>query len=412
MNLIVESKVVKIDDIQPNRWNPNAMTDRHFSLLQDSIKSFGFIEAVVTLPDGTIINGEHRWRAMKEIGEKEIEVKVLDIDEDTAKLLTINLNTLHGTHDLEKQGAILNSLETSIGRDNLLDQLALSESEARKSLKQFEESEHRRLGSDEPDSDEDTEPDLRVDLGDIWKIGDHYLCCLDSSNKDDMERLYSLVKKCSLMVTDPPYGVDNQNRSERLNKIYGGDRREEKLHNDSYNATFVTTISDTFYNVKPLLRNDASFYVYSPPSIQEFVGIATALTTSGYTPRHQLAWKKNNFVLSKLDYKYQHESIIYGWGESHSWYGDDSETSVHEIKSVGSNKHHPTEKSVDAYIRLITNSSARGEQVIDPFCGSGTIFFACHQSDRIAIGIEINPIYASSILSRFEKFTGLVGVKL
>ena len=62
------------------------------------IEKNGFCQAVVVTSDYVIIDGEHRWRAMQELGETEIEVKVLPVTEDEAKLLTINFNETKGSH--------------------------------------------------------------------------------------------------------------------------------------------------------------------------------------------------------------------------------------------------------------------------------------------------------------------------
>jgi ParB-like chromosome segregation protein Spo0J len=58
-----------------------------------------------------IIDGEHRWRVLKETGTAtEIDGYVLDVDDKTAMILTDTLNYLRGSPDVEKYGDYLQAL--------------------------------------------------------------------------------------------------------------------------------------------------------------------------------------------------------------------------------------------------------------------------------------------------------------
>src|SRR5215468_1499388 len=47
--------------VRPNKWNPNRMTEHDRALLRQSILEDGWTQPIVTLPDGTIVDGEQRW---------------------------------------------------------------------------------------------------------------------------------------------------------------------------------------------------------------------------------------------------------------------------------------------------------------------------------------------------------------
>lgn len=70
---------------------------------------------------------------------------------------------------------------------------------------------------------------------------------------------------------------------------------------------------------------------------------------------------------------------------SHLYHGD----------SVGSSKRrsHATEKPVSLMAYWLENSTAPGDQVIDPFMGTGSTLVAAVQSGRRAIGIEKDPVW-------------------
>lgn len=49
------------DNVKPNKYNPNKMTWQDRMLLRQSILEDGWTQPVVTLMDGTIVDGEQRW---------------------------------------------------------------------------------------------------------------------------------------------------------------------------------------------------------------------------------------------------------------------------------------------------------------------------------------------------------------
>ena len=140
---------VAIDRIYPNRWNPNQMDPEMYAKAIESIHAFGFVDPVTvrTTVDGRVnattfaesakgeeawldlaryqlIDGEHRWKAAKDHGDcvKGPEPGVWErhgglsrlpitnlgqVDDETAKQLTIVLNETRGTFDPKKMGALL-----------------------------------------------------------------------------------------------------------------------------------------------------------------------------------------------------------------------------------------------------------------------------------------------------------------
>lgn len=56
--------------------------------------------------------------------------------------------------------------------------------------------------------------------------------------------------------------------------------------------------------------------------------------------------------------------------------------------------------------RLISNSSQRGEIVLDPFGGSGSTLLACESLGRRCRTMELDPRYCDVIIKRWEEQTG------
>jgi len=63
---------------------------------------------------------------------------------------------------------------------------------------------------------------------------------------------------------------------------------------------------------------------------------------------------------------------------------------------------HPTQKPLVLVERLVRAFSFKGENVIDPFAGSGTTLVACAKTGRNCLGIEINEKYAEIIRQRIK----------
>jgi uncharacterized ParB-like nuclease family protein len=95
MEINTNNMVVNINMVQPNDYNPKVdykedeENAKEFEKIKESIKIAGQIQPVIVreLDDGKyeIINGYHRWSAMKELGSEEIEIKNLGkIDFDIA----------------------------------------------------------------------------------------------------------------------------------------------------------------------------------------------------------------------------------------------------------------------------------------------------------------------------------------
>jgi ParB-like chromosome segregation protein Spo0J len=54
-----------------------------------------------------IIDGSHRWKALKKLNQKTVDSFVLNVDDAQARLLTDTLNYLRGSPDNDKRGRML-----------------------------------------------------------------------------------------------------------------------------------------------------------------------------------------------------------------------------------------------------------------------------------------------------------------
>lgn len=130
---------------------------------------------------------------------------------------------------------------------------------------------------------------------------------------------------------------------------------------------------------------------------------------AGWKVKHELMWLKNvpTFSMNRLDYDYQHEPILYGWNKTHKWVGKgDYLKSVWAIDRLSHCDLHPTMKPIPLIVNAISNSTDKGDVVLDVFGGSGTTMIACEETGRKCRMMELDPHYCDVIIDRWQKHTG------
>lgn len=129
---ILEPVYVPIDSLRPNPWNPNRQEPGDFDLLLASMTTDGFTQPVIALADGTIVDGEHRWRAAAKLEMTEIPVVYVDLTIEEAKIATLRHNRARGSEDLELAADVLRDLEKLGALDWAQSELGLSDFEVQR----------------------------------------------------------------------------------------------------------------------------------------------------------------------------------------------------------------------------------------------------------------------------------------
>jgi len=120
--------------------------------------------------------------------------------------------------------------------------------------------------------------------------------------------------------------------------------------------------------------------------------------------------------MSRGDYHWQHEPCWYAVrkGRRSNWSGDRTQSTIWQVQNLnpmGGDRNekatgHGTQKPVELMRRPILNHTKRGEAVYDPFLGSGTTMMAAELTERVCIGIDIDPRYVDVAVIRWQEFTG------
>ena len=250
----------------------------------------------------------------------------------------------------------------------------------------------------------------RVQQGDLWRLGDHYLLCGDCTDAAAIARLMRAASEegadretigmADMLFLDPPYGVGYGSSKRRIvwkaRPIVGDDLGEQGTYDLLKRALQVAP-----------LKPGGAFYVCSAGGTNETL-FRLALRDAGLPMKQSIVWVKHHFVLGRSDFQWKHETLLYGWkpGAAHYFGGGRTQTTVWQHKRPIKSLHHPTMKPLPLVEHTLTLSSKEGALVYDGFGGSGTTLLACEQTGRKCRMVEIEPHYCEVILSRWEEITG------
>lgn len=368
-----------IKEIKMYENNPRN-NDGAVEYVANSIKEFGFKVPIVLDKNNVIVAGHTRYKAAKLLKITEIPCIIADdlsdeqvkafrlIDNKAAELASWDIDLLNleleNIKDIDME---LFNFEIS----NILDNVVDDEYEV------------------------ELPEDPKTKTGNIYKLGNHYLMCGDSTNTNDVKKLMN-NQLADLIVTDPPYNVNYEGKT--------GDNL--KIMNDNMeNNQFYSFLESAFINLYESIKDGGSIYVFHADT--EGLNFRKAMMSSGFKLAECLVWVKNAFVMGRQDYHWKHEPVLYGWkpGASHYFINDRSQSTVLEFDKPIRNEEHPTMKPIDLIAYLINNSSKKDEIVLDLFGGSGTTMIACEQTNRKAFIMELDPRYCDVIVDRWEKFT-------
>lgn len=386
-------ELVDVDKLIPYINNARTHSKEQVTRLASSIKEFGFINPVITDGEHGILAGHGRIAAAKQLGIKQVPCI-------SADYLT----------EAQKKAYILadNRLPMDAGWDNDLLKIEIESLQAEGfdvGITGFDEKEIADLfdtdneaQEDGFDVDEELSKPCFSKAGDVWHLGKHKVICGDSTRPDTYTKLLG-EDKVNLVCTDPPYLV-------KLNSTSGTIKNDDL--NDEEGLKFL---KGAFSCMHDSMAKDASIYVfYATAKARVF---HDAFEDSGFKVGAGLVWKKDRLVLTRTDWKYIHEPIIFGWRKDgrHRWYGDQKQTTVFEFARIKNSKNdgcgHPSSKPVPLIAYLIKQCTQENGLVLDGFLGSASTLIACEQLNRICYGIELEPKFVDVAVNRYIQQVGI-----
>jgi ParB-like chromosome segregation protein Spo0J len=386
-----------VDRLQPYERNARTHSPEQVAQIAASIVEFGFTNPILVDSNDGIIAGHGRLTAAQELGLRTVPVVVLDHLSDRqrkAYILADNQLALNAGWDTD---LLRGELQDLAEQDFDLSLIGFSDDELADLLPEVEE-----LPPEDADSDAVPEaPEEPITkLGDVWLLGKHRVMCGDSTSLHEVERLMAGAK-ADMVFTDPPYGVAYE----------GGhnDKKRQQIQNDALEGEDLTSL---FYGALitavTVTEDYAPFYVWfaSGKSVETFAAFAQLPLKL----RAVIQWYKVRSGLGAFMSQYipNCEPCMYAYksGCSPQWFGPTDEKTVWELQKESRNEFHPTQKPVELPERAITNSSKKGQLVLDLFGGSGSTLIACEKTGRQARLMELDPRYCDVIVKRWQQFSG------
>lgn len=411
----MEIDQIPITEIIPYAKNPRK-NDQAVDIVVKSIKEFGFRNPIILDKTNEIIAGHTRLLAAKKLGFTEVPVIwAEDLTKEQVKAYRL----------MDNKSAEYSNWDWDLLKGEFEGLTDLS-------ITGFTEAEiDKIMNPDEKFSVGDKDPKYKISLGEAWKLGNHTLVCGDSTDQKTYELLLPKGTDINLVFTDPPYGVSysgtNNPNGRDWNVIEGDDLRGDKLAELLYGC---------FEQINEHLIKDGALYVFHSSSNQ--IIFEQALNKAGFKVKQQLIWHKHH-ILGHSHYHWCHEPIFYAnrINENPKFYGTRTnkttisemdidtmhaedmrrllnkikrESTIWEIKKDSTKNYiHPTQKPIKLAERAIINSSKVQDNVLDPFGGSGSTLMACEQRNRNCFMIELDPVFCSHIIERWENQTGNKG---
>ena len=359
------------------------------------ITEFGFRIPLLVRSDGELIDGHLRLKAARKLGLQELPVILCD-DWSPAQVkafrLLVNRSATWADWDLEHVSFELAELKLS---DFNLELTGFDGFEI-----------DSMLGINSNDQEADSVPELPINPvsrpGDLWQCGPHRVLCGDATSSTDVARLLGLTLP-SVMITDPPYGVDYDPRW-REQAGLGVQRQTGTVQNDDcvdWTAAYQ------------LFPGDVAYVWHAGVHAAE---VAAGILAAGFCLRSQIIWAKQHFAMSRGHYHWQHEPCWYAVRRDRSarWRGGRKQSTVWQLANLnpfGGNSEEPvtghgTQKPVELMRRPILNHTEPGDTVYDPFLGSGTTLVAAEMTGRFCFGLDIDPRYTDVVVRRWQELTG------
>lgn len=391
--------VVDIASLKPDPDNARVHGDVNMSAIKASLDRYGQLSPVVVRKGNrTVMSGNGRLRAAKELGWTKIAAVFHDMDDVTAAGYGLADNR---TAELaEWDAATVRRLDALI-RDAGEGSIGWTAEQ----IRALRVAEHE--GRVDPDSIPPQPPPV-AKLGDLWLLGRHRLLCGDSLDPKAVARLMD-GSKAVLMATDPPYGVDfgkaNYCPTAKQWGAIKGDQRE--------GGDLRIWLSDVLKLWLGVMDDAAAYYVWSA-SLAEGHRFYEAIIDAGLHVQSQIIWVKNRFALGQADYQWMHEPAWYAFrkGAKHHWLGGRDKTTVWDVSKVTNSEYlHPTQKPVELFKRPMIHHTLADDICAEPFSGSGSQLIAAEVTGRVCYAMELDPRWVDVAVKRWELHTGLKAKK-
>ena len=404
----MQIKKAPVKDLVSPEWNPRQITTEELEKLKTSLEEFGYIEPIIVNDvNNHVVGGNQRLRALIALGYDEVDCVYVHIEDiNKEKACNVALNKISGDWDEDKLRVVLEDIELSPIDIKLtgFDELELTELEVKEPITVHED-----------DFIIEDEEDMEVNVmeGDLFKLGEHYLLCGDSTVEANVKKLMQGAK-ADITITSPPYNVGESPTYEQhvLGKTSKYDNDSDNMSTQEYTDFLIKFTELTikysqyaFINIQSLANNKISLidYMYhmkeyfADTMIWDKIQAAPALPKNVLNAEFEYVHifsEKANRNIGTIPFHGTIPNILHVRRQLKNEYSD-----IH-------NATFPME-----FVSFFIENFAK-YSVLDVFGGTGTTLIACEQLHRQCYMMELSPKYCQVIINRWEEYTGRKAEKL
>lgn len=207
-------------------------------------------------------------------------------------------------------------------------------------------------------------------------------------NADAFDLMREMVTySISLIVTDPPYGINADKKQKKRAGTQGG--KSKAICKDYGDETWDQEPIDKKY-----------FYEMFRVSLNQIIFGGNFYTSYLNNSGCWLVWDKDNggnrYADCELAWTSFHSKTVrkFRW----KWHG-----MLQEDMSRKETRVHPTQKPIPVMKWILANYSQLEDIIFDPFMGSGTTLIAAKELGRRAIGADISKKYCDIAIKRLKQ---------
>lgn len=364
-------KVFKnISELHEWEHNPRSISKEGFERLKKQITKLGQYKPLLITADGTVLGGNMRLKAYRELNMDKVWVSVVDAPTEEKKIeYALSDNDRVGKYEGDQLADLIGNFPEVEWNDYAVD------------IKE------PQLVSDIMDQYsevvEDEVPEVpkvaESKLGEVYTLGRHRLMCGDATKIEDVNKLMD-GKKADMVFTDPPYGIDVVGKNGMIGspQLAKGNKYSPIIgDNKDFDPIFLLDRAD-----KIIIFGGNCFANKLPNNYGWLVWDKREGVDRNNFADCELMW--TNLEIPPRIYRCLWQGMI--------------------KEGEKGNRVHPTQKPIKLLSEIIKDFTNENDLIEDLFGGSGSTLIACEQSNRTCYMMEIDPLYVDVIRKRYTNY--------
>jgi DNA modification methylase len=403
-----------IRELQPYPNNARTHSKKQIRQIAKSMERFGFNSAILINDQKQIIAGHGRVEAAKLLGMNAVPtVRLSHLSETDTKAYILADNKLAEQAGWDREILAI-ELQGLVALDYDIELTGFEMAEVEVILDDVKEASEEQTGPADETPSYGAAPAVSR-AGDLWVLGQHRLLCGDAREQTAYDTLLQ-GRPAALVFTDPPYNVKIDGNVCGLGQVR---HNEFAMASGEMTRAEFTEFLETIF--RRLATNSVSGSIHALCMDWRHMFEMMTAGEKIYTElKNVCVWNKTNAGMGTF-YRSQHE-LVFVWKNGAAPHVNNFElgqhgryrTNVWTYAGVNTMRAgrmdelamHPTVKPVALVTDALKDLSRRGDVVLDPFCGSGTILIAAERTARKARGLEIDTGYVDVAVRRWQAFTG------